>query len=195
MKIEQMFDRISIFQEITQFEKKLIKENFKFYKYRKNQIIIKENDDCNKIIFVISGALRIYYYNSFGAETTRTFVFENEFCTNLISFSGQAANTENIECLEDTLAFYINREDFYMILKKSQVLTELYSKILEKFINKHLSHFKFMNTLNERQRIENFLQSPSEIRSRVKDKIIATYLGISPEYFSKIKTNYYKTQK
>lgn len=187
MTIEKIFEHISK-EELPDIEKELITKKFKLQKFRKNEIIIKENEDCDRIFFVLKGAIRIFYFNILGTEVTRTFIFENEFCTNLISFSGQAPNNENIQCLEDTLVFSIFREDFYDMLHQSHILTQLYYKILELFINRHLQHFQFMNTLNERQRIEKFLQTSSHINLRVKDKIIATYLGVTPEYLSKTKS-------
>ena len=187
MTIEKIFEHISQ-EELPDIEKELITKKFKLQKFRKNEIIIKENEDCDRIFFVLKGAIRIFYFNILGTEVTRTFIFENEFCTNLISFSGQAPNNENIQCLEDTLVFSIFREDFYDMLHQSHILTQLYYKILELFINRHLQHFQFMNTLNERQRIEKFLQTSSHINLRVKDKIIATYLGVTPEYLSKTKS-------
>lgn len=194
MNIEKIYKRISQNTEIPEFEKTLISQNFKFHKYRKNHIIIKENEDCNQIFFILKGAIRAYYLNSLGSEVTRAFTFENEFSTNLISFSQQSFNNENIQCIEDTLLFSINRENFYNMLKQSYILIELYSKILEYYINCNLQHFQFMNALNQRQRIEKCLNEFSEINLRVKDKIIATYLGITPEFFSKIKSEFYKNK-
>lgn len=191
MNVKKIFERISNI-EIPEIEKKLIEDNFTFCKYRKNNILISDHQDCDKIFFIIKGAVRIFYFNQFKTEVTRTFIFENEFCTNLVSFSGKAINNENIECLEDTLAFYITRDKFYEMLQKSQLLTKLYSKILEHFIHKNLIHFQFMNTLNDRQRIEKFLKDSQEINRRVKDKIIATYLGISPQFYSRTKSEIFK---
>lgn len=188
MNIEKIFERISLPEELPEFEKKLIIENFEWARHFKNEVIIKENEDCDKIFFILNGAIRIFYFDELGVEVTRTFIFENEFCTNLISFSGQALNNENIQCIEDTALFFIKREKFYEMLKKSQILTEMYAKILEHFINRHLQHFQFMNTKNERQRVEYLLYNPSEVNERVKDKIIATYLKVSPEFFSRVKS-------
>ncbi|SKC11917.1 cAMP-binding domain of CRP or a regulatory subunit of cAMP-dependent protein kinases [Soonwooa buanensis] len=194
MNIENIFKHITD-KDLPEFEKELITKNFNIQKFRKNQILVKDTDDCDSIFFIVKGAIRIYHFNNFGAEVTRAFIFENEFCTNLISFSNQAPNNENIQCLEDTLTFSITRTDFYNMLSQSHVLTHLYSRILEVFINRHLQHFQFMNTLSERQRIERFLQNSPEINLRVKDKIIATYLGVTPEFFSKIKSEINRINK
>lgn len=195
MSFDKIYERISFGQKIPEFEKKLIADNFRIKKYRINSIIINENEDCDKMFFVIQGTLRVFYFNTLGKEITRTFTLENEFCTNLISFSKQDLNNENIQCLEDCLLFYITRENFYKMLEQSHTITKLYAKVLENFISRNLMHFQFMNTLNERERIEKFLTDSSEINRRVKDKIIATYLGITPEFFSKIKTKINRNKK
>ena len=195
MNIEKIYARISMNGEIPEFEKKLISENFTFKKYRKNTILVNDNEDCDKLFFVVKGVVRIFYFNIFGKEVTRTIILENEFCTNLVSFSKQDSNNENIQCLEDCILFYITRQNFYKMLEKSHIMTTLYSKVLENFIRRNLKHFHFMNTLNERERIEKFLIDFPEINHRVKDKIIATYLGLIPEFFSKIKSKINREKK
>lgn len=192
MIIHNIFERISIGKQLMESDKKLISENFNLFKVRKDQIIISDTEDCDKLFFIIKGSLRIFYFTPLNVEVTRTFILENEFCTNLISFSGQAVNKENIQALEDTFVFYIRRKNFYEMLAQSHVLTELYAKILEQFIARHLSHFQFMNMLTPKERVEKFLTDSIEINRRVKDKIIATYLGVTPEYFSKTKNAFYK---
>ncbi len=191
MSFDKIYSRITK-TEIPDFEKKIIQESFKLQKFRKNQIIIADTEDCNQIFFIINGVLRIFHFNELGTEITRTFTFENEFCTNLTSFSQQSKNAENIQCLEDSLVFSIERDTFYKMLKKSQFLTEIYSRLLEQFVHLNLQHFQFMNTLNERQRIEKFLNENHKINARVKDKIIASYLKVSPEFFSRVKNEVYK---
>lgn len=178
--------------EIPDFEKKLIANHFTLEKHRKNAILISDREDCDKMYFVLKGVIRIFYFNKHNTEITRTFVFENEFCTNLISFSKQGENTENIQCLEDCLLYSITRENFYKMMKESHVMTHLYTKVLEKFIKYNLERFQFISTLNQRERVEKFLSDFPEANRRIKDKIIATYLGISPEFFSKIKSEFYK---
>ncbi len=195
MSLDKIYERISFGKNVPEFEKKLIAESFTTKKFRKNIIIVNDDEDCDKLFFVVKGIIRIYYFNIFGKEITRTFISENEFCTNLISFSKQDTNNENIQCLEDCLLFYITRENFYKMLEQSHIMTGLYSKVLENFINKNLRHFQFMNTLNERERIEKFFFDFPEINRRVKDKIISTYLGVTPEFFSKIKSEINREKK
>lgn len=190
MSFDKIYARLSL--NLPQNEKELIQNLFTITKRRKNDIIIDENEDCNRLFFVIKGALRIFYFLPDGTESTRNFTFEGEFCTNLISFSGQDENHENIECLEDCLLYSISNDNFYEMLGKSPHLTHLYTKVLEKFIKYNVERFQFMNTLNERQRVVKCLKEFTEINLRIKDKIIATYLGVSPEFFSRIKSEFYK---
>ncbi|MFC6267757.1 Crp/Fnr family transcriptional regulator [Frigoriflavimonas asaccharolytica] len=193
MSIDKIFKKVAI--ELPQSDKNLIQKYFTFSKYRRNDILINDKEDCSKMYFIYKGALRIFYFTINGLECTRKFGLEGEFCTNLISFTRQNKNVENIECLEDCLLYYITRENFYLILSQSPNLTHLYSKILEKTVKFNIDRFQFMTTLNEKQRVIKCLQEFSEINRRVKDKTIATYLNVTPQYFSKIKAEYFKNKK
>lgn len=192
MSKKKLIDTVSQIGQITEFEKKLIDDNFIIENYKKNQILVNNEEDCNKIFFVIKGILRVYHNNLSSTEITRTFIFENNFCTNLISFSGQGINNETIQALEDTITLAIKRENFYKMLDHSPILLKLYTKFLEQFINTNLYQFEFLNTLTERQRVEKCLNEFPEIINRVKDKIVATYIGVTPEFFSRVKSEILK---
>ena len=192
MSFEALIERVSNFGEITDFDIELIKENFKIEHFKKNELLITSYEECNKIFFNLDGILRLYHSNESSTEVTRSFIFENNFCTNIISFSGQDINKENIQALEDTTVLSITNVDFYKMLQKSTVLMTLYVKILETAFKESLDQFEFLNTLSERQRIEKCFNDFPEITSRVKDKIIATYIGVSPEFFSRVKSDLLK---
>lgn len=192
MDIELLLNKVSDFGQFSEIDKELIAENFKIEYYKKNELLIKADEECNKIFFNIKGVLRLYHSNESSTEVTRTFIFENNFCTNIISFSGQDANKENIQALEDTTVLSITNEEFYKMLEKSTALMGLYVKILEKAFKESLDQFEFLNTLTERERIEKCFNDFPEITNRVKDKIIATYIGVSPEFFSRVKSEILK---
>lgn len=192
MDIELLLNKVSVFGQFSEIDKHLIEENFKIEYYKKNELLIKGDEECNKIFFNIRGVLRLYHSNESSAEVTRTFIFENNFCTNIISFSGQDTNKENIQALEDTTVLSITNVEFYKMLEKSTALMSLYVKILEKAFKESLDQFEFLNTLTERERIEKCFNDFPEITNRVKDKIIATYIGVSPEFFSRVKSEILK---
>lgn len=180
------------YEVFPEFERNLLEKYVSLAKYRTGEILLSEYEPCERLFLVVKGALRIYYFDPKGVEITRSFVLEDCFCTNLLAFSGQAENNENIQCLEDTVAYSIAQQDFYAMLAQSHFLTQRYAQILELYIARHLRHFQFMNMLSPKERVLKFLKSEVALQQRIKGKIIASFLGVSPEFYSKIKSEFLK---
>ena len=52
MPFDKIFERISFGKNVPEFEKKLIVENFKIKKFKKNTILINDNEDCDRLFFI-----------------------------------------------------------------------------------------------------------------------------------------------
>lgn len=79
----QLFDSIyPLTEELTC----AIVENSDLIEVKKKTKLLWEGDISNSIYFIVKGAARVYYLNSFGTETTTWFLFENELLISVYSF-------------------------------------------------------------------------------------------------------------
>jgi CRP-like cAMP-binding protein len=153
----------------------------------KNDYLLNEGSICRHLYFVQQGALR-GYYNLDGKEVTHWFGFEKDFVTSFHSFITLEPAVENIQLLEGSVLWSISKEtlsnlynEYHEIDRLVRIATEkYYIRLEERFVN---SHFKTAT-----ERYEHLLEQQPHLLERVPLGHIASYLGISQETLSRIRS-------
>jgi CRP-like cAMP-binding protein len=155
----------------------------------KNEFLLKDRQICRHLYFLEKGALR-GFYNSDGKEITHWFAFENDFVTSFYSFTTGLPAVENIQLLEGSILWSISKEQLAELFNNHHEIERLvriayekyYIRLEERFVN---AQFKTAKELYENM----LLQSP-HILERVPLGYIASYLGISQETLSRIRSQF-----
>ncbi len=155
----------------------------------KNEFLLTEGKVCRQLYFLEKGALRGFYKLE-GKEITHWFGFENDFVTSFHSFITQEPAVENIQLLEGSILWGISKESLSGLLNKHHEIERLvrvayekyYIQLEERFVN---AQFKTAN-----KRYENLLQQSPYILERVPLGCVASYLGISQETLSRIRSRF-----
>lgn len=148
---------------------------------KKKQILISENEACNKMFFVNYGMLRSYYRDSYGHKITRAIAIENSFISNMNSFRGLCENTETIECLEDAELLVANRINFSKLMDEFPNLKGIYSEILEVYDAMNIKRFHLMSLKSVKAKLNFFKEEYPHLTNKLTDSILASFLGISRE--------------
>lgn len=162
-------------------------KNFEQKTVRKNEILLNAGDICNDLYFVANGLLRTFHTNSNGTDFTRLIVEEQQFCTILLSFQEKIASPANIQALENGCILKISRQNFLKFLEKSEKAKQIYTKILEDFQNFQIRRIEFLTQYSPQEKTEIFLKENPSLTERLTDKVIASYLQITPETYSRCK--------
>lgn len=175
--------------EFSAEEEKLISKYFEIKTYNKHEIILNAGEICNHLYYVAKGLIRTFHINENGSEFTRLIVPENKFCTILVSFQDKIASPAAIQALEKTTVFSINKENFEKFTSASQNAKTFYLKILEEFQNFQIKRIEFLTSYSPQEKTEVFLKENIELEPRLTDKVIASYLQITPETYCRCKKN------
>ncbi len=173
--------------EISTEDQEKIKKYFKVKNVEKNEILLNAGEVCNHMYFVVQGILRTFHLNSNGTEFTRLIRKENQFCTVLLSFLEKKSSVATIQALEKGVILAISSEDFRTLTKESEVAQKIYTKTLEDFENFHLKRLEFLTSYSPKEKTEIFLKEYHELEPRLTDKVIASYLQITPETYCRCK--------
>ena len=144
---------------------------------KKGQILQKDGDLNTKVYHVETGLLRSYTIDENGKEHIFMFASENWLI-------GDGALKDEpcqlfIDVLEDSIIIPIDKNDD--ILSNSKKLIKRV-KVLQNRIIKLMSATAI-------ERYEDFIATYPDIVQRVPQKMIASYLGITPEALSTVKRN------
>jgi len=185
--MQQLFHQLKNYSPLSTEARLALEDCFETVYLSKNDFLLTEGKICRHLYFLQDGALR-GFYNLDGKEITHWFGFENDFVTSFFSFTTQQPAVENIQLIEPCTLWAISKEAIGKLLKQYHEIETLvrvayekyYVRLEERYVN---AHFKTAGQL-----YENLLQQTPHIIERVPLGYIASYLGISQETLSRIRS-------
>ncbi|HLP54767.1 MAG TPA: cyclic nucleotide-binding domain-containing protein [Fluviicola sp.] len=154
---------------------------------KRNQQLLTQGEVCRYVYFIAGGCLQVYTHDQDMNETTRDLVTEDNWCSDLISFgSGQPAN-ENIRTVEPCRLLAIDREGFREMMETVPQFDKVYKQILEVSYANSVYRINTFVALSALDRIKWLKENRPGLLSRVSGKLIASYLGIHKDVFSRLR--------
>lgn len=161
---------------------------FKHVKKLKNEILLAQGQISHETFFVAKGCLRIFFINEEGKDVTRYIAFENQMATALISFITNMPAAENVQVIEKSELLTISHEDFKHLMTIIPQWREFYSNYLEKAYVNNANRLMSFTTMDALERYNQLLKINPAIVKRLPNKIVASYINISQETLSRLKS-------
>jgi CRP-like cAMP-binding protein len=139
------------------------------------------------LYFLESGALRGYYTVE-EKEITHWFSFEEDFVTSFHSFITGQPSVENIQLLEGSILWAISKESLTQLLNQHREIERLLRIAYEKYYIRLEERFVNAQFKTAAERYQTLLQQRPNIIERVSLGYIASYLGISQETLSRVRS-------
>ena len=185
---ELFFHKFNEKVNLSEEEEEVIKQYFTPKKLRKKQYLLQEGDVCKHIAFVEKGALKAYVVDDAGAESIIQFALEGWVISDLYSFLTGEPATYNIDALENAELVLISKSAHEELLKKiPKYETYIRLQITGAYIalQKRLTS---IISLPLEERYKNFLATYPNIAQRVPQHMIASYMGLTPETLSRVRS-------
>jgi CRP-like cAMP-binding protein len=172
---------------LSEAEKLLVSELFKPRLYRKRQYVLQEGDTCNHLNFIVTGCLRMYKVDGKGDIHIIQFGAENWWLSNIGSFHDREPSELNIDALEDTLVLQISHENLLILYKTAPKFDRIFRVLIEKsFVSLQKRLLQNISSTAE-ERYLTFIKNYPELCTRLPQTQIAAFLGISPEFLSRLR--------
>ena len=156
-------------------------------KIKRKQYILQEGDICKHFTYVIDGCFKMYGVDNSGAEHNLIFAAEDDWIADIDSLHKERPSKLFIEAIEPCDILQLSKGDLWYLYTNYPKFDRNFRVIIEdKYIelqNRLLQTFS--STAYERY--ENFLQQYPKLSNRLPNTQIASYLGITPEFLSKIR--------
>lgn len=172
---------------LSEEEEKLVLSTFQPRLYKKRQYVLQEGDVCNVFNFVISGCLRMYKTDENGVIHILQFAIENWWISDMGSFYGLKPSEMNIEAIEDTVVLQIKHDDLLDLYNKAPKFDRLFRVLVENSLISMQQRLMQNISSDARIRYELFMKQSPNLANRISNVNIASYLGITPEFLSKIR--------
>lgn len=187
MHKQQLLDYVQNFVSLEKDEAQQFAAAFNEVKIKKRQFIVQPNFTNKHRSFVIKGAFRSYAITDNGQDHTLQFAIENWWVSDFNSYIYQHPATLFIVALEDSTILQIEYEK-EQELKKSNHKFETFFRIMaEKGLAFEHRRILFDLTHDAETRYENFLLNYPNFVQRVPQYALASYLGMSTEFLSRLR--------
>lgn len=164
-----------------------LKEHWSHHKaFQKGESLILPGQKEFYLYFVHSGSFRIYYPTP-KQEIVAGFAYTNTLICAYPSFVEQKPSHYGIECISDARLTGIHRETFYQLCHEYPSLEICWRRITEQALLGKIEREMDILSLNPEERYNKLLKRSPHIFQIIAQKHIASYLGMSPETFSRIK--------
>ena len=184
-----LIQNLESFIPLTEEEKVLLEESFVLRKVKRKEKILAAGEVCKHYTFIVKGCIRMFGVDDKGFEHNIQFAAENDWIADIGSFHTQKPSLLNIESLEAGVVLQVKQQDLYYLYKKIRKLNLIFKVLIElKYIelqNRVLQNFS--STADERYL--SFLEQYPILFNRLPNTQIASYLGITPEFLSKVRKN------
>ncbi|MDO8965282.1 Crp/Fnr family transcriptional regulator [Algoriphagus sp.] len=189
MSNQAVIQHLESFIPLKGIEKALLDERFILRHIKRKEKILVAGEVCRYHTFVAQGCFRMFGVDDKGFEHNIQFAAENDWIADIGSFHTQKPSQLNIEALEAGVVLQIKQQDLYFLYKNIPKLNLIFKVLIElKYIelqNRVLQNF----SSTAEQRYLGFLEQYPHLSNRLPNTQIASYLGITPEFLSKVRKN------
>ena len=153
----------------------------------KKTMLLQEGEICNFEAYVVKGCVRTYYIDENGFDVILQFAVEDWWFGDIASFYEQKPTKLFIETIEDSELLMFNPETKEELLARVPKFERVFRLMVQRSFAATLN--RLINTISKtaQEKYLDFIERYPTIPQRVPQHYIAAYLGISPEFLSKVR--------
>ncbi len=156
-------------------------------KYAKNEFILKEGEVCENIYWIVKGLVRQFYYKN-EKELTEYMATENTIVMCIESLFREQPTHLQIKTLEPTVVYCLPKAALEAVAMKSVNIQILYRKILEESLILSQIHADMLRFESALDRYQKLVKRQPQLVLRAPLVYIASYLQMTPETLSRVRT-------
>jgi CRP-like cAMP-binding protein len=186
---QEIIKYISKFVNLTNDEAIQFASKFKEVKFKKRQLIIQPNFIAKHRYFIVHGAVRAYVIGNDGQERSVQLAVDQWWISDYNSYILQQPASMFVIAAEDTVALQISFEDEQVLKATNHKFETFFRIIAERGAASMQRRIISAITMTAEERYELFIDKYPHLYSRFPQYVIASYLGMTTEFLSKIRNN------
>jgi CRP-like cAMP-binding protein len=185
---QPLIDYIKKYISLTDDDVDYLIDKLSYRKYLKGQYILQQGDISKTECFIVKGCTKMFYMDEAGQEHIIMFSIEDWWTSDLGSFISQTPSDFNVQCIEDTELIQFSHDTIEAIFENIPKMERFFRKIVEKAFVASQKRIIRNFSLTAKERYLVFRENYPTMEQRIPQYMIASYLGITKEFLSKIKS-------
>lgn len=184
-----LFNNISKYVSLTEDEKEIVASAFSELTAKRKDILIRQDEPCSYLYFIVSGLLRAFSYNKEGKEVTVMFAKKDWWITDMNSFVNKRNATVAIEAVEDSVLLMITQAEMESLYSRVPSFDQLWRILFQNAYCREQQRVFEQLTLKASERYLKFVESYPDVIQSITQRQLASYLGVTPEFLSSMKSS------
>ena len=185
--MDKFFEIISQITSLSADSKLALSAILKRLEFKKGHILVRQNSVCNYIYFIESGLTRTYYYND-GKDITDWLSPENSFACSIVSFISRKPDRRQIELLEPSVLWSLQYYEMEQLCSRHHDIERIIRHLASLGLVSLQQRFDDLHFATALQRYQTLIKENPTLIQRVPLGMIASYLGITQETLSRIRS-------
>jgi CRP-like cAMP-binding protein len=156
--------------------------------FSKKDTIVELGKQSSMLYFITKGAVREYIIDDNGNDISVWFGFENDIAVSLASFFSEEPSLTGLQAMEDVESFAIPRDSLYKLYDKFHDIERLSRLMVVSDVLSTEAYRRTFHHLTATQRYDMLITQSPEIIQRMPLTHIASFIGISLETLSRIRS-------
>lgn len=173
---------------LTSKEEQLILSRVERRSYKTKTLLVKPGDDAHFTYFVLQGILRSYIVDQNGVEHILSFATTDWWMADMYSYLSEKPAIMYIDVTENCEVLILHKKDVETLFIEVPKLERFFRILTENSLIAHQQRVLDKMALTAEERYEKFIQNYPETVHCLPQKYIASYIGVTPEFFSKMKS-------
>jgi CRP-like cAMP-binding protein len=173
---------------LTQQEQELFLSKTEIHHYKAKTILLNSGAICKHSYFVNSGILRSFNINDNIVEHVLSFACQGWWIGDMYSLLSQKPGNLFIEVLEDAEVVLLSKENQEILYREIPKLERFFRILTENSLVANQERLMDNLSLTAEERFEKFCKKYPTLIQKIAQKQIASYLGVTPEFYSKMKS-------
>ncbi|AEE48869.1 Crp/Fnr family transcriptional regulator [Haliscomenobacter hydrossis] len=187
MRSDLLITSLQQYIPLTERDQQLIINCLRERKVKKGQFLVHEGAVSRCTNFVNEGSVRTYFIDLNGQEHIVQFAIEGWWISDLNSFILQVPATFNVQAIEDSVILELPFESLELLYEQIPKLERYFRIVTQRAFVAFQQRIVQNISMTAEDRYLAFQQKYPKIELRIPQRLVASYLGISAEFLSKIK--------
>ena len=186
MHFELLLQNIGKHISLNEEEKEQVVSSFKLKKLKKKQFLLLEGNVQKHAAFVIEGCLRSYSIDKNGFEHVLQFAPPGWWIGDMRSYITQQPGILSIDAIDDSEILLVSKTDLDKLYLSIPKLERLFRILAENSLATYQHRLIDNLSLSAMERYNNFCRLYPSLIECLPQKQIASYIGVTPEFLSKM---------